>query len=101
MVFTHDDQNMRETVCSISNEEGLWTAAPIAPITIQRDGNPMLVHCENKTQIGAQLVEPDFFDKYVFQDLMLDLCLPACIIDGLNNAFYQYPTHVSVDMRPR
>ncbi|MDD4914938.1 MAG: hypothetical protein PHW13_07855 [Methylococcales bacterium] len=101
MVFTHDDLNIRQTLCNISNEEGDWSVAPIAPITINRDGNPMSIRCENETQAGFKQIEPMFYDKYVFQDLMLDLCFPACIVDGYNNAFYQYPTHISVDMKPK
>jgi hypothetical protein len=101
MVFTRDNVDIPKTVCSITNDEGQWFARAVAPVTISRDGNPMSIECENESQFGFKQLEPIFSDKYVFQDLMLDLCFPACIIDGLNNAFYQYPTHVSVDMKPK
>jgi hypothetical protein len=101
MVFTHNDLNIPETVCHISNEEGIWTTRPIAPITINRDGNPLVVSCANETQMGVAELEPRFYDHYVFQDLMLGFCLPSCLVDGATNAFYQYPAHISVDMKAR
>jgi len=100
MVFTRNDVNIKQTHCNIKNEEGAWSVSPIIPAEINRDGNPMTVECENDTQMGSSQIVPVFYDKYLFQDILL-LCVPVCLIDGYTNAFYQYPDHVAVDMQPK
>lgn len=101
LLFTRDDQHLAETACTLSNDAGQWSVHPVAPVTIARSGDPLQIRCENPTQIGALALAPNFQDKYLFQDLMLDLCFPACLIDSYYDAFYEYPSHVSVPMLPK
>jgi hypothetical protein len=87
------------TVCTLKNEEGEWKAHANTPVSIHRDGNAMAINCENTTSKGAKTVEPEFNGRYLAMDLILvDLCLISCIVDGANNAFYQYPRIISVPM---
>jgi hypothetical protein len=59
----------------------------------------MDVNCENTTTKGTRTVEPEFEGAYLAMDIILvDLCLISCIVDGANNAFYQYPGIITVPM---
>jgi hypothetical protein len=59
----------------------------------------MAVNCENNSTKGKITVEPEFEGRYLAMDILLvDLCLISCIIDGTNNAFYQYPSIITVPM---
>ncbi len=87
------------TVCTLKNEEGEFKTLANTPVSIHRDGNPMAVNCENNSTKGKITVEPEFEGRYLAMDILLvDLCLISCIIDGTNNAFYQYPSIITVPM---
>jgi hypothetical protein len=97
-VATINDKVPDKTRCKITNEEGAWIAAPNASVSIDRDGNKMTIQCENEQQSGVNQIEPEFEGAYLGLDLLLDLCIISCIVDGVNNAFYQYPSFVTVMM---
>ncbi len=97
-VATINDKNVTQTRCNIKNEEGAWTAAPNSAVSVHRDGNSMEIQCENELQNGLSHAEPDFNGGYFGLDLLLDLCTISCIVDGANNAFYQYPAFITVPM---
>jgi hypothetical protein len=82
----HD--NSKNTLCTARNEEGVWpNIIPFQATNIHRGGNTMNVVCENDTQQGISNV-----------DLLLDICIISCTVDGINNSFYDYPTSVVVPM---
>ena len=59
----------------------------------------MTVNCENNVAKGTTTVEPKFNGEYLAMDIILvDLCLVSCIVDGSNNAFYEYPSIINVPM---
>jgi hypothetical protein len=58
----------------------------------------MNVVCENDTQQGISNVEPKFQGAYLVLDLLLDICIISCTVDGINNSFYDYPASVVVPM---
>lgn len=91
-----------QTLCSAKNEEGDWhNLIPLQDATIARDGNPLVVNCQNDTQTGQNQIEPEFSSGYLVMDLILDLCVISCLIDGGSNAFYDYPDAVYVNMTNR
>jgi hypothetical protein len=93
----HD--NSKNTLCTARNEEGVWpNIIPFQPTNIHRDGNTMNVVCENDTQQGISNVEPKFQGAYLVLDLLLDICIISCTVDGINNSFYDYPASVVVPM---
>lgn len=98
-VATVNDKNVDKTRCNIKNEEGTWNAAPNSAISIHRDGNNMEIQCENEMQSGVSHVDPDFDGGYLALDLVLDLCIISCVVDGINNSFYQYPSFINVPMK--
>jgi hypothetical protein len=60
----------------------------------------MEVQCENELQKGILQIDPIFDGKYLFGDIvLLDLCTISCIIDGINNSFYEYPQSATVSMK--
>lgn len=59
----------------------------------------MPVSCENPLQKGVVTVEPAFQGHYLTLDLLLDLCIVSCIVDGANNAWYKYPSAIEVPMQ--
>ena len=89
------------TRCNIKNEEGVWTAAPNSAVSIHRDGNNMEIKCENKVQSGINHVDPEFEGAYLGLDLLLDLCIISCIVDGVSNSFYEYPSFITVPMKEK
>ena len=93
-----NDKNIDKTRCNIKNEEGLWTVVPNAAVSIHRDGNDMEITCDNGIQTGTTHVEPNFSGGYLGLNLLLDLCTISCVVDGANNAFYQYPPFINVQM---
>ncbi|MBT3872551.1 MAG: hypothetical protein HOF75_08005 [Flavobacteriaceae bacterium] len=98
-IATTNNQHYNETRCSLENEEGKWSASPDAAVMIHRDGNTMNVSCQNNSQFGEISVSPEFEGSYLFLDLLLDLCIVSCVVDGVNNAFYDYPSFVSVHLQ--
>lgn len=89
----------KNTLCTARNEEGVWpNLMPFQATNIHRDGNTMSVVCENEVQKGVANVEPKFQGAYLVLDLLLDLCIISCIVDGVNNSFYDYPASVVVPM---
>lgn len=99
-VATTNDTGGIKTLCSATNEEGRWAdISPNQSITIDRDGNPLEIECYNGVQTGKTSAEPDFQTKYFLIDfILLDACIISCIIDGANNAFYEYPQTITVPM---
>jgi hypothetical protein len=98
MVKTARD-NGKDTLCSAVNEEGSWQSIiPLETTNIRRDGNTMLVKCENNTQKGATNVEPNFKGAYIFLDALLDFCTISCVVDAISNSFYEYPSMVVIPM---
>lgn len=89
-----------KTSCVASNEEGKWeNIRPPERVTIHRDGNPLVLECENANQIGSTIQEPEFQTRFLVMDFILvDACIISCMIDGGNNAFYSYPDVLTVDM---
>ncbi|MGR9074136.1 MAG: hypothetical protein ACU833_13830 [Gammaproteobacteria bacterium] len=100
-VATINDKFPDKTRCNISNEEGRWIAAPNRAVSIHRDGNNMEIRCDNESQIGVNHIDPEFEGAYLGLDLLLDLCIISCIVDGATNSFYQYPSFVTVPMRDK
>ena len=100
-VATINDNNPDKTRCNIKNEEGTWTVEPNTLVSIHRDGNNMDIQCDNAVQTGVNHIEPEFDGAYLGLDLILDLCIISCIVDGTNNAFYQYPSFVTVPMKQK
>lgn len=89
----------KDTLCIASNEEGLWPSlVPQETANIYRDGNTMLVECENTAQKGVTNVEPNFKGSYIFLNFLLDFCTISCVVDGVSNSWYEYPTLVVVPM---
>lgn len=101
-VVAANDQMPDKTHCTIKNEEGEWSTEPTAGVNIHRDGNTMDIECENATQFGRNQIEPKFDKELLWIDFVwLDLCVISCVIDGVNNAFYEYPSPVTVQMQPK
>ncbi|MDD5036945.1 MAG: hypothetical protein PHE55_19640 [Methylococcaceae bacterium] len=100
-VATIDDHATEQTRCNLKNEEGSWTTPPHSVTKIHRDGNAMKIQCENDAQVGKQSVTPEFDGSYLGLDLLLDLCLISCIVDGARDAFYEYPVFVTVPMKDK
>lgn len=89
----------KSTLCIARNEEGVWpNIMPFQATNIHRDGNTMSVVCENDHQKGVTNVEPRFQGAYLVLDLLLDLCIISCPVDGINNSFYAYPASAVVPM---
>ncbi|MFN4289784.1 MAG: hypothetical protein ACK4E7_02750 [Permianibacter sp.] len=101
--ITTDNQNPRDTRCTLTNEEGEWTVIADTSAMIHRDGNPMKVKCDNQQQIGEATVNPSFMPGYLLLDIVWDACIltASCIIDGATNAFYEYPEQIVIPMRPK
>ena len=97
-ITTPNNSANEKTRCKVANEEGEWIAAPDIQFGVHRDGNPMTVTCQNSLQTGSTSVSPQFDGEYVVLDLLLDLCVISCFVDGYNNTFYAYPTPISVPM---
>lgn len=99
-IATMNDTGGIKTLCSMTNEEGHWAnVSPNQSITIDRDGNPLEVECYNDEQAGKTIADSDFQTKYFLIDfILLDACIISCIIDGANNAFYEYPKTIKVPM---
>lgn len=101
MIATLDDQNRMETRCKIQNEEGSWNSPPYENIMIHKDGNPSIIVCENSKQIGKTQSEPEFSYGWLTLNLISDLCIFSCVIDGYHNALYRYPDRINVVMRDK
>jgi hypothetical protein len=99
--ITMNDKTPYKTQCQIKNEEGAWQTVPYKIVSIHRDGNPMDIQCRNNLQTGVTQLAPDFNGVYLLLDLLLDACIFSCPIDGVNNAFYQYPSFVTIPMNEK
>lgn len=100
-VATINDMVPDKTRCKITNEEGKWTSAPNTAVSIHRDGNKMEIQCDNEAQSGVNHIDSEFEGSYLGLDLLLDLCIISCIVDGASNSFYQYPSFVTVPMKDK
>ncbi len=98
-VSTSNDKLQEATHCTIVNEEGSWQVPPNQSTTIHRDGNVMSIQCDNQYQNGSNTVDSKFDGGYLLLDLLTGygVCL-GIAIDGINNAFYTYPSFISVAM---
>ncbi len=98
-VETVNDTASSKTECVIKNEEGTWNARSNSTVSIHRDGNSMEIQCSNELQTGMNSIEPKFNGGLLAADFIyLDLCIISCVIDGVTNAFYEYPSGVTVPM---
>lgn len=101
-VSTANDKLQDETNCAVVNEEGSWQVPPNQTTTINRDGNNMSIQCDNKYQNGSNHIDSKFEGKYLFLDILTGYgMLFGIVLDGLNNAFYTYPSFVSVAMKDK
>lgn len=99
IVVTDNNKSVSGTRCTIKNEEGVWNTVPQARVSIHRDDNVLEIQCKNATQTGINQIAPDFNVGYLGADLLLSGCTISCLIDGINNAFYQYPPFITVPMK--
>ncbi|MFA0812429.1 hypothetical protein [Microbulbifer epialgicus] len=100
IVSTLNDNSPEQTRCNIKNEEGEWRVIANTTSVIHKDGNQLQVECENESQKGTGSASPSFQAQWLLLDLVWDGCIltASCIIDGVNNAFYKYPSSVMVNM---
>jgi hypothetical protein len=96
---TVNDKDFSKTRCTLTNEEGSWSAVPNTSVNIHRDGNNLDIQCSNEGQQGNNSLSPSFHGGYLALDLLLDLCIVSCVVDGINNSFYGYSQSVSVIMQ--
>jgi len=100
-VTTFNDDFPNQTRCNIKNEEGEWISVPNIAVSIHRDGNIMVINCENDKQSGISNLDSDFQGEFLVLDLILDLCIISCWVDGISNSFYEYPSVVTVPMNDK
>jgi len=101
-VSTSNDKVQELTRCNIVNEEGSWQAPPNQTATIHRDGNVMSINCDNTYQSGTGYVDSKFDGGYLVLDLLTGYGMVIGIpLDSANNAFYTYPTFVSIAMQDK
>lgn len=102
-IVTFEDNNSSNTKCTLSNEEGVWNnISPQTLVPVHRDGNDLVAECNNETQTGNGTEEAIFRSDYLVIDLLLiDACIVSCIVDGYNNAWYDYGETVLVKMHPK
>ena len=97
-ITTVNDKTPEKTTCNITNEEGSWqTTGSNATTTIHRDGNTMMIKCDNPYQKGLSMLEPTFSRKYVQLDLFFTSVI-GVLVDAGTNAFYSYPSTVIIGM---
>jgi hypothetical protein len=94
IIITTQNDISDKTTCTASNEEGTWkNITPGNATNIHRDGNPLLINCQNEQQQATGKFEPEFNGHLMAMDfILIDACIISCMIDGANNAFYEYPT---------
>ncbi|MBS3964616.1 MAG: hypothetical protein KGZ80_09010 [Methylomonas sp.] len=97
-VTTQGDVDPTETICKLHNTEGIWTVSPDQPIRVDRDGDPLNIECKNNQQTGRASIDPDFDGSYLALNLLIDLCIISCWVDGLNHSWYEYPAFIPVRM---
>ncbi len=96
-VVTTNDRYSDSTSCELNNEEGDWVTGASSSVEIERDGNPLSIHCKNIKQSAETSIKPRFSVSTFVLDLIL--CPLVCTtIDGATNALYQYPSFISIDM---
>jgi hypothetical protein len=100
-VSTLNDKKPENTICTLKNEEGSWTATPNNAIKINRDGNTMDIQCVNDAQKGVNHLDPDFEGYFMGINFIWDFCTISCLFDAANNAFYEYPSLVTVPMKEK
>ncbi len=61
----------------------------------------MEIQRENDVQVGENYVETAFRRAYLGMDFLLDLFIIFYIVDGISNAFYHYPSFVTVPMKQK
>jgi hypothetical protein len=97
-ITTVNDKTPEKTTCNITNEEGSWqTTGSNATTIIHRDGNTMMIKCDNPYQKGLSMPEPTFSRKYVQFDLFFTSVI-GVLVDAGTNAFYSYPSTVIIGM---
>jgi len=93
------DESMSDVIkCSLKNEEGEWETKPFEDTIISRDGNFMFVSCENNENTVESIIKPEFNSNLLFINMFFDLCIFSCIVDGINNAFYEYPRIIPIKL---
>jgi len=93
------DESMSDVIkCSLKNEEGEWETKPFEDTIISRDGNFMFVSCENNESTVESIIKPEFNSNLLFINMFFDLCIFSCIVDGINNAFYEYPRIIPIKL---
>lgn len=100
-IATMNDTFPDKTRCKMTNEEGSWTAAPNIAASIHKDGNNLDINCDNDDQSGEAHIEPKFQGAYLGLNLLVDLCIISCWVDGISNSFYEYPAFIPVQMKTR
>lgn len=100
-IATMNDTLPDKTRCNMTNEEGSWTAVPNVAANIHKDGNNLDINCDNDDQSGEAHVEPKFQGAYLGLNLLVDLCIISCWVDGISNSFYEYPTFIPVQMKTK
>lgn len=100
-IATMNDTLPDKTRCKMTNEEGSWAAIPNVAANIHRDGNNLDIDCDNDNQSGEAHIEPRFQGAYLGLNLLVDLCIISCWVDGISNSFYEYPTFIPVQMKTK
>jgi hypothetical protein len=100
-VQTRNDKRPDDTNCTLENEEGTWQSGIETPVKVHRDGNDLIVNCNNEIQRGAGALAPNHDTGFVAGNLICGLFgwLLCNAIDAGTNAMYDYPSFISIRMR--
>jgi hypothetical protein len=102
VTITTLNDNSKHTKCSLVNEEGAYlNVHPGQTINIHKDGNPMIIKCENHTQIATTHSSPKFQPIYLFLDVLTGSFIVTATIDGVTNSIFEYPALITVPMEDK
>lgn len=90
----------RPATCHVSKPGLSISGKSTETFEVRRGEDHLHIMCEDGSTTGRLRQESDFAQRYLFLDIATDLCLVSCFVDGYHRAWYEYPSHMVVEMRP-
>lgn len=90
----------KPATCHISKRGFNISGKSTDTFEVTRGDDHLQVMCEDGSTTGHLRQESDFAQRYLLLDIAADFCIVSCIIDGYHRAWYEYPSHMIVQMKP-
>jgi len=84
--------------CTVSNDDGTFRTRSNRSVVVERDKDFLRIDCATEDFHGSTVIDGEINVGFVLVNILIDLCIVSCWVDGLSGSWAEYPTMIDVPM---